>query len=65
VVDLATGILRAPEGPMAEEWLTWRTRVAWLPSGKKYDGEFAQALEEGMKEWTVKRYGQELDLEIG
>lgn len=60
VLDLATGILRAPEGPMAGEWLTWRTKIAWLDSGKRFDEGFVTALEEGIEAWTVKRYGQVL-----
>lgn len=61
VVDLATGILRAAEGPMAEKWLTWRTRVAFLESGKQYDAEFGEALEEGMRRWTAEHQGTELN----
>lgn len=65
VVDLATGILRAPEGSMAAKWLTWRTRVAFLETGKRYDAEFGEALEEGMRKWTAERQGTELNSPIG
>jgi hypothetical protein len=60
VVDLATGILRAPEGSMAENWLTWRTKISWLDSGKAFDRATNEALAEGMADWTTKRYDQEL-----
>ncbi|CAG9989852.1 unnamed protein product [Clonostachys byssicola] len=60
VVDLATGILRATEGSMAEKWLTWRSNPAWLPSGKQYHRAFSEALEQGMKEWALDHYNQEV-----
>uniref|UniRef100_A0A8H7TN31 CENP-V/GFA domain-containing protein n=1 Tax=Bionectria ochroleuca TaxID=29856 RepID=A0A8H7TN31_BIOOC len=61
VVDLATGILRATEGSMAEKWLTWRSNpAAWLPSGKQYHRAFSEALEQGMKKWTLDHYDQEI-----
>lgn len=64
VVDIATGILRAPEGVMAENWLTWRSKVAWLKDGKHYDGEFGESLEQGMEKWAIEKYGKELDFRI-
>lgn len=64
VVDLASGILRAPEGSMAESWLTWRTKIAWLDSGKAFDKGTTDALDEGMTQWTTKKYGQELREDI-
>ncbi|KAK0383957.1 hypothetical protein NLU13_8046 [Sarocladium strictum] len=64
VVDLATGVLRAPEGVMAENWLGWRSRVAWQDDGVKYDRDFAEALQVGMKQWVTKEYGTEFDREI-
>ncbi|KAM0192598.1 hypothetical protein ACHAPI_008181 [Fusarium lateritium] len=65
VVDLATGIIRAPEGVMAENWLTWRARLAWADSGKKFDSKFTEALQEGMKKWVLKREGEIEDYNIG
>ncbi|PNY18826.1 DUF636 domain protein [Tolypocladium capitatum] len=65
VVDVATGILRAPEGPMAEDWLTWRERPAFAASGIRYDKHFSEALDEGMRNWTKARYGNELNMEVG
>lgn len=56
VVDIATGILRAPEGAMATEWLTWRPRLAHSSSGSGYDQEFWVALMKGMGMWTREQY---------
>lgn len=34
IVDIAIGVLGAPEGVLAENWLTWRSgRLAWPSSG--------------------------------
>lgn len=65
VVDLATGIIRAPEGVMAEKWLTWRARLAWADSGKRFDSDFTEALQEGMNKWVLKREGLIEDYNIG
>lgn len=52
IVDVATGLLRAPEGAMAENWLVWRAgRAAWPENGLRYHPGFSQALIEGMKPW--------------
>ncbi|ODA77530.1 hypothetical protein RJ55_07159 [Drechmeria coniospora] len=59
VVDVATGILRAPEGVLAENWLTWKSRLAFAASGMAYDVEFAEALSKGMQAWAEQRYGVE------
>ncbi|VUC37754.1 unnamed protein product [Clonostachys rosea] len=64
IVDLATGILRATEGSMAERWLTWRSNPAWLPSGKQYHHAFGEALEQGMKKWTLDHYNQQVRVVI-
>ncbi|KAK7430113.1 hypothetical protein QQZ08_003298 [Neonectria magnoliae] len=64
VVDLATGVLRAPEGGMAENWLTWRARIAWLDSGKRFDGEFIEALQEGMNKYVLEKEGKIEDYNI-
>jgi hypothetical protein len=64
IVDLATGILRAPEGSMAENWLTWRSRLAWTESGKRFDAPFFNGLEEGMKKYVVDKVGRELTASI-
>ncbi|KAJ5632270.1 hypothetical protein N7490_008609 [Penicillium lividum] len=56
IVDIAMGLLRAPEGFMAENWVLWRSgRAAWPESGKRYHSGFSHALIEGMREWGMKR----------
>lgn len=65
VVDLATGTLRAPEGVMAENWLTWRARMAWADSGKRYDGDFTKAMQDGMNKWVLEKEGKIDDYPIG
>ncbi|KAK3934741.1 hypothetical protein QBC46DRAFT_358792 [Diplogelasinospora grovesii] len=51
VVDVAVGILRAPEGIAAENWITWRTgRLGWTDSGRRFDPVFTESLEKGLKE---------------
>jgi hypothetical protein len=65
VVDLAVGILRAPEGVLAERWLTWRSgRVAWYESGEKFDPVFTRSLAKGFDEWGKQKYGKSLDFAI-
>lgn len=59
IVDIAVGILRAPEGILAENWLTWRTgRLAGLQSGREYDAAFSDALGKGMQEWGTRKHGE-------
>ena len=66
VVDLSVGILRAPEGPNAENWLTWRTgRLAWHESGKRFDPVFADSLAKGFDAWGRERYGESPGFSIG
>jgi hypothetical protein len=56
IVDVATGLLRAPEGVMAEKWAVWRSgRLAWPENGLRYHEGFARALMEGMKAWGKER----------
>lgn len=65
MVDIATGILRAPGGVAAEDWLTWRTgRVGWLRSGERYDASFARSLAKGFADWGVKKHGKAIDYSI-
>jgi hypothetical protein len=65
IVDLAIGAMRAPEGLMAESWLTWRARLAWLDSGKRFDKEFTEALQEGMNKYVEELEGKVEDYSIG
>ncbi|KAI1855633.1 hypothetical protein JX265_006036 [Neoarthrinium moseri] len=58
IVDVAVGILRAPEGIRAENWLTWRAgAVGWEASGLQYDEELTKSLGQGCKDWSLKKYG--------
>ena len=60
VVDVAVGLLRAPEGVLAENWLSWTTRrMAYGESGRKYDPGFFNALESNLKAWGEKKYGSQ------
>ncbi|KID89829.1 DUF636 domain protein [Metarhizium guizhouense ARSEF 977] len=64
VVDIATGILRCPEGVMGEDWLTWRAALAFEQTGVRYDKAFHQALRDGMKAWSEEQYGEALTMTI-
>ncbi|PSR80326.1 DUF636 domain-containing protein [Coniella lustricola] len=65
VLDIPVGLLRAPEGILAEEWLTWRTgRLANFDDGKKFAPEFAQSLADGFRNWSTDRYGEILGFEL-
>ncbi|KAL0944977.1 DUF636 domain protein [Colletotrichum truncatum] len=53
--NLSVGLLRAPEGVLAENWLTWRTvKVGWAENGKQYDSALVEALTEGTEKWGKK-----------
>ncbi|GAO17177.1 uncharacterized protein UV8b_02715 [Ustilaginoidea virens] len=64
VVDIATGILRCPEGVMGENWFTWRARLAYEASGIRFDRQLGEALRDAMKAYSREKYGQELTMEI-
>lgn len=65
IMDVAMGILRAPEGAMAEDWSVWRAgRPSWPENGKRYHAGFSGALIEGMKRWGAER-GHPQDFSIG
>ncbi|KAK2030624.1 glutathione-dependent formaldehyde-activating enzyme [Colletotrichum zoysiae] len=66
LLNVAVGLLRAPEGVLAEKWLTWRTgRLAWAESGTKYDAALTEALGEGLAGWGREVHGEALDFNIG
>lgn len=53
--NLSVGLLRAPEGVLAEDWLTWRTvKIGWAENGKQHDSAVVEALTEGTKKWGEK-----------
>ncbi|KAL4898348.1 Mss4-like protein [Aspergillus ambiguus] len=66
VVDIATGILRATEGVMAEDWALWRTaRLGYLDDGLAYDPAFTRGLEAGLREWGMRKIGKVMDFAVG
>ncbi|KAH9889689.1 Mss4-like protein [Xylariomycetidae sp. FL2044] len=65
IVDVAVGLLRAPEGVRADDWLDWRTsRLANAEAGAEYDAEFYESLRRGMGEWGMRHYGQDLAFDL-
>ncbi|KAI1076053.1 Mss4-like protein [Whalleya microplaca] len=65
VLNIAMGILRAPEGAKAENWVTWRAgKPAWVGDAKEHDPEFLDALVEGHKKWSIDKYGDAPDFEV-
>lgn len=66
VVDVAVGLLRAPEGVKADGWLTWRAgRASWLESGLRYDEELTKSLADGMAKWSEEKVGSVPNFDIG
>ncbi|KAL5356311.1 Mss4-like protein [Aspergillus floccosus] len=66
IVDVASGILRAPEGAMAKNWAVWRTaRLGFVEDGIKYDAAFARGLEAGLKKWGELQDGHVTDFVVG
>lgn len=58
VVDVSVGLLRAPEGILADEWVTWRAgRISSFESAKEYSGAFVESLDEAHRKWSVEKYG--------
>jgi hypothetical protein len=65
VVDIAVGLLRAPEGIAAEDWLTWRTGlIGFAPSGERFDADFTKSLKQGFETWGRNKYGTTLSFDI-
>lgn len=60
IVSVPIGILRAPEGVLAESWVTWRGCLANLKSGQRFDPTFADSLLEGLERWSTQQYGEPL-----
>ncbi|PQK10120.1 hypothetical protein BB8028_0002g04440 [Beauveria bassiana] len=60
VVDISTGLLRAPDGAMAESWITWRTRLSFESDGLAFDKDMTEGVVEGMRKWTMERNGGEI-----
>lgn len=65
IIDVSIGLLRAPEGVLAEEWMTWRAgRLANTRSGRKYNPVFVESLAHGIKEWSMDKFGDAPDFVI-
>ncbi|KAK7993745.1 hypothetical protein PG989_007126 [Apiospora arundinis] len=59
IVNVAMGLLRAPEGVRAEDWVVWRAGApAWAEDAKGWDEEFTVALVEGHRRWGMEKYGE-------
>lgn len=66
IIDVSVGLLRAPEGTLAENWLTWRAgRVAGSEGARKFNPIFVDSLAKGVKQWSMKKYGVAPDFLIG
>lgn len=59
LLDVAAGLLSAPEGSRAESWLEWRTeRLSfWEDAVGRADG-LVEAIESGLKDFREKGYGR-------
>ena len=56
VADVPIGLLRAPEGVLAEKWVKWRANnVSYFGSGERYHPELARSLKQGIEEWALKK----------
>jgi hypothetical protein len=49
VIDVAVGLLRAPSGARAEEWLDWRTRISF--EGDAKHARLLKNFKEGLEAW--------------
>ncbi|KAK6082196.1 DUF636 domain-containing protein [Seiridium cupressi] len=65
VLNVGMGILRAPEGIRAENWVSWRTaNIAWANDARSYDADFTEALVTGHRHWGVETTGEALDFPV-
>lgn len=60
IISVPAGLLRAPEGVLAEKWVTWRGCLANFKSGHQFDPNFSDSLLEGLQNWSKKQYGEAL-----
>lgn len=60
VADISTGLLRAPDGAMAESWITWRTRCGYDSDGLAWDKDLTEGIVEGMAKWTAEKNNGEI-----
>ncbi|KAK7746598.1 hypothetical protein SLS62_009319 [Diatrype stigma] len=68
VLNVAVGILRAPEGAKAENWLTWRTGEPAFAGpeddARTFDPQFVEAVVEGHRKWGVEKYGDVVNFPV-
>ncbi|KAH8204257.1 hypothetical protein TruAng_001543 [Truncatella angustata] len=65
ILNVAMGVLRAPEGVTAGNWVSWRTaKVAWADDARRYDADFTNALLVGHEDWGIKTTGGTLDFAV-
>lgn len=65
VLNVAMGLLRAPEGVRAENWVTWRAgKPTWAQDAKMYDEEFTVRLVEGHRRWGFEMYGEAPEFDV-
>lgn len=56
LVDVAVGVLDAPEGARADSWLEWRmNRVSFREDTVGRADGLVEALEEGQQAWAERR----------
>jgi hypothetical protein len=59
LLDVAVGLLEAPEGARAESWLEWRTeRLSFREDAVGRAGRLVEGIEKGMREFREKGYGR-------
>ncbi|KAI2629117.1 DUF636 domain protein [Hypomontagnella submonticulosa] len=65
VLNIAMGILRAPEGAKAENWFSWRAaEPTQAEDPTNFDVEFMGAVIEGQRKWLLEKYGELPDFDI-
>ncbi|EFW98494.1 duf636 domain containing protein [Grosmannia clavigera kw1407] len=58
-INIAVGLLRAPEGVDAHNWLNWRaSRLAFIDSARRFDRSFADGLLNGYSSWGRRTYDE-------
>lgn len=65
VLNIAMGIVRAPEGVNATDWVTWRAgKPSWADDARKFDDDFTDALVEAHKDWSIGKYGDAPEFDV-
>jgi hypothetical protein len=58
ILNVMVGLVRAPEGVLAQDWIHWRW-VGWPADGMKYDPDFTSGFREGVKKWSLENQGED------